>query len=55
MVSLLSGGETILRGVEENNYCILLTNTSILTDEAVRSALLTASDIGKILRIPDHE
>jgi DNA-binding MarR family transcriptional regulator len=55
MVSLLPGGESAIRDVEENSYRIILSNASMLTDEETQSALLTASDIGKILRIPDHE
>lgn len=55
MVSLQAGGEEILRGVEENSYRIILSNASSLTDAEVQSALLTAADIGAILRIPDHE
>jgi DNA-binding MarR family transcriptional regulator len=55
MVSLLPEGESAIRDVEENSYRIILSNASVLTDEEIQSALLTASDIGKILRIPDHE
>jgi DNA-binding MarR family transcriptional regulator len=55
MVSLQPQGEKILLGVEENSYRIILSNASALTDEEIQSALLTASDIGKILRISDHE
>lgn len=55
MVSLQPGGEEIIRRVEENSYRIILSNASDLTDAEVQSALLTAADIGKILRIPDHE
>jgi DNA-binding MarR family transcriptional regulator len=55
MVSLLTAGETVIQQVEENSYRIILSNISSLPEEEVQSALLTASDIGKILRIPDHE
>ena len=55
MVSLLPEGEAAIRSVEENSYRIILSNASALTNEEIQSALLTASDIGKILRIPDHE
>lgn len=55
MVSLLPEGEAAIRSVEENSYRIILSNASALTHEEIQSALLTASDIGKILRIPDHE
>jgi MarR family transcriptional regulator, organic hydroperoxide resistance regulator len=55
LVSLQPKGETILRKVEDNNYQIISANAGELTEEQVRSALLTASDIGRILRIPGHE
>jgi DNA-binding MarR family transcriptional regulator len=55
LVSLCLAGERVLNGVEEHNYRILLSNTGLLTDEQVRSALRTAADIGRILRIPDHD
>jgi DNA-binding MarR family transcriptional regulator len=55
MVSLLSAGENVIQRVEENNYRIILSNASSLTEEEVQSALVTASDIGRILRISDHE
>jgi DNA-binding MarR family transcriptional regulator len=55
MVSLLPSGEAVIRSVEENSYRIILSNAGPLTDTEVQSALLTAADIGAILRIPDHE
>ena len=55
IVSLLPGGESVLGGVEESNYRILLSNASLLMDEAVHSALQTAAGIGAILHLPDHD
>lgn len=55
MVSILPKGEEVLSTIEERSYHIISENSKLLSEEEIKAFVFAASNIDRILEIPQKD